>query len=91
MKLGSTHFDMGFTLASTIVRTLQFFMFSGNSWIPREKQQTAQTLGGFKVQLHTIKSTSACCISAILLPLTQNTSPVKTTKMRDSARHLVRV
>lgn len=30
----STYFDMGFTLASTIARTLQFLMFSGNSWMP---------------------------------------------------------
>lgn len=35
----STHLDMGFTLASTIARTLQFLIFSGNSWIPGEKRQ----------------------------------------------------
>lgn len=30
---------MGFTLASTIARTLQFLMFSGNSWIPGVKEE----------------------------------------------------
>lgn len=37
--MDSTYFDIGFTLASTLARTLQYLMFSGNSWIPREKMQ----------------------------------------------------
>lgn len=32
---GRTYLEIGFTLASTTVRTLQFLMFSGNSWIPK--------------------------------------------------------
>lgn len=34
-KSVGTYLEMGFTLASTTARTLQFLMFSGNSWIPK--------------------------------------------------------
>lgn len=32
--ISCTYLDIGFTLASTIARTLQFLIFSGNSWMP---------------------------------------------------------
>lgn len=69
----STYFDMGFTLASTIARTLQFLMFSGNSWMPKnEWRMEKKSHNMWKGTTSHHHSTHACFISTILSPLTQN-------------------
>lgn len=84
MWVGSTYLDMGFTLASTTARTLQFLMFSGNSWIPGEKEQKSHKM--FKGKTTTDHQFNTCCCSStILLLLTKQMTHVKTKKMRDNA------
>lgn len=74
-----THLDIGFTLASTIARTLQFLMFSGNSWIPEVKEQMDTSEQRCWGTINRIHLTSGC-ISTVLPSLTQRKPLVKKKK-----------
>ena len=78
--MDSTYFDIGFTLASTLARTLQYLMFSGNSWIPREKMQKKKRKCEEVEQLHKINSTSALNLKRFITSDTKQMTPVKTNK-----------